>query len=101
MSDVIDFIERLGQDSALRYASAQAVDRVLSEAQVSPEMRVALAGRDQRLLESLLGATTNVCCVVHAPLGEEDKDEKPRKASEEKSEGRESIASQLQLSRVA
>jgi hypothetical protein len=101
MSDVIDFIERLGQDSALRYASRQVVDRVLSEAQVSPEMRIALASRDQPLLESLLGATTNVCCIVEAPLTEEDEDAKPRKANDEKSTDGESIASQLRLSRVA
>ena len=101
MSDVIDFIERLGQDSALRYASHQVVDRVSSEAQVSPEMRMALASRDQRLLESLLGVATNVCCLVHAPVGEEDEDAKPRKADEEKSKDGESIVSQLRLSRVA
>jgi hypothetical protein len=101
MSDVIDFIERLGQDSTLRDASHQMLDRVLSEAQVSPEMRIALARGDQRLLESLLGATTNVCCLVNAPLGEEDEDVKPRKADEEKSKDGESISSQLPLSRVA
>ena len=98
MSDVIDFIERLGQDSALRYASRQVVDRVLSEARVTPEMRLALTSRDQRLLESLLRATTNVCCIVEAPLREEGEDAKPRK---EKSKDGESVASQLPLSRVA
>jgi hypothetical protein len=78
MSDVIDFIERLGQDSTLRYASRQVVDRALSEAQVSPAMRIALASRNQGLLEGLLGATTNVCCLIEAPLTEEDEDAKPR-----------------------
>jgi hypothetical protein len=101
MTDVIDFIERLGQDSGLRYASGQVVDRVLSEAQFSPEMRIALASRDQSLLESLLGATTNVCCLINAPLGEEEENAKPVKANEEKGKGGESIASQLRLSRVA
>jgi|SRR5580692_4460286 hypothetical protein len=102
MSDVIDFIERLGQDSTLRYASRQVVDRVLSDAQVTPEMRIALASGDQRLLETLLGAPTNVCCMINAPLGEEDDEAaKPRKADDEKSKASESIASRLPLSRVA
>ena len=102
MSDVIDFIERLGQDSALRYASRQVVDRVLSETQLTPAMRIALVNADQRMLESLLGADTNVCCVVNAPLGDEDdEDAKPRKAEDEKSKDVESVASQSRLSRVA
>jgi hypothetical protein len=101
MSDVIDFIERLGQDSTLRYASRPVLDRVFNEAQVGPELRAALVSRDQQLLESLLGADTNVCCIVEAPLTEEDEDVKPRKADDEKSKDRESVSGQLKLSRVA
>jgi len=101
MSDIIDLIERMGQDSALRYASRPVLDKVMSEARVSPELRAALASGDQRLLESVLGATTNVCCVVNAPLTEEDEDATPRKANDDKSKAPQAVSSQLPLSRVA
>ena len=77
MSDVIDFLEKLGQDSALRHASGAVLDRALHEARVSPELRVALATRDRRSLEALLGANTNVCCIVFAPKPEEDEEPLP------------------------
>lgn len=74
MTSVIDFLERLGQDARLRHASAEELDRVLVSAQIDPAVRAALLGEDQRQLEALLGAATNVCCMVHAP---EDDEEEP------------------------
>jgi hypothetical protein len=70
MSDVIDFLEKLGQDSALRHAS---LDGVLARAQLSPEVRAALASGDQHALKTLLGSG-NVCCMVFAPLEEEQEE---------------------------
>lgn len=70
MTDVIDFLERLGQDATLRRAS---LESVLKGAGLSTELRVALANRDQRSLETLLGVG-NVCCLVNAPMEEEQKD---------------------------
>jgi hypothetical protein len=84
MSDIIDLLERIGQDSALRYASRPVLDKVVSEAQLSPESRMALTSGDRQLLESLLGASANVCCMVEAPLTEEDEDAKPKKADDKK-----------------
>ena len=69
MTDVIDFLERLGQDASLRRAP---LESTLKGADLSAEVRVALANRDQRSLEALLG-TGNVCCMVNAPI-EEDQD---------------------------
>jgi hypothetical protein len=83
MSNVIDFLERLGQDSLLRYAPSTVLDRALSDAQVSPELRSAVMSGNHRVLESLLGARSNVCCLGHAPQRKEDEDEKPRKAKED------------------
>lgn len=68
MTDVIDFLERLGQDATLRRAP---LESALMGAGLSPEMREALAKRDQRSLEALLGSR-NVCCMVHAPTQEEE-----------------------------
>ena len=70
MTDVIDFLERLGQDATLRRAS---LESALKGAGLSTELHAALANRDQRSLEALLGAG-NVCCLVNAPMEEEQKD---------------------------
>jgi hypothetical protein len=67
MSDVIDFLERMGQDSAMRHAS---LDSVLAQAPVSPQVRAALASRDTQALMALVGSD-NVCCMVFVPLEEE------------------------------
>jgi hypothetical protein len=77
MSDVIDFLEKMGQDPALRYASRAALDSALAQARLSPQVREALASGDQRALESLLGSD-NVCCMIYAPLEEQEQPQEPR-----------------------
>ena len=73
MSDVIDFLERLGGDATLRRAPlATALDGVGGTG-LSAEVRAALANRDQHSLETLLGVS-NVCCMVNAPIEEESAD---------------------------
>lgn len=71
MSDIIDFLERVGQDSNLRHASRAQLERAASEVHMSPEVRAALADRDQHLLATLLG-TGNVCCLINVPVGGDD-----------------------------
>jgi hypothetical protein len=92
-------LERLGQDSGLRHAPEAVLERALSEAQMIPELRAAILEGNQRMLETLLGASSNVCCMVNVPIQQEDEDEKPRKASEDKHA--EAASSQVQLSRTA
>ena len=70
MSDVIDFLERMGGDATLRGAP---VESALRDAGLSAEVRVALENRDQRSLEALLGVS-NVCCMINAPIEEEKVD---------------------------
>jgi len=70
MTNVIDFLERLGRDAELRRAPLASA---LSLVELPPEVRSALMARDQRSLEALLG-TSNVCCLVHAPTEEDEKD---------------------------
>ena len=74
MSNVIDFLERMGQDAQLRYATIAEVEQALAGAQIDPALRAAILGADQLQLEALLGAATNVCCMVH-PTEEEDDEE--------------------------
>jgi hypothetical protein len=82
MSDVIDFLEKWGQDAQLRHATSTELAQALADAQIDPFVRKALVGGDRRHLEFLVGAQPNVCCMVNCPVDEE----LPKKAGEEKKE---------------
>ncbi len=83
MSNVIDFLERLGKDAQLSRAGDSVLEQALAEAHIDPAVREAILLRDQRRLEDLLGATTNVCCVIYAPAREDDDDEADDQGREE------------------
>ncbi len=72
MSNVIAFPHRLGQEAELRHADG--TEQALAEAGIDPVLRAALLGTDQRKLETLIGAHTNVCAMV-APSRKEDDEE--------------------------
>lgn len=102
MTNVIDFLERLGQDARLRYACAEELDRALIGAQIDPALREALLGEDRRQLEALLGAATNVCCMVHAPEDDEDDEaEENEDGEEDDGDGDEELKSRQSASRRA
>jgi hypothetical protein len=86
MSNVIDLIEKLGQDARLRYAARADVEQALRSAHIDSEISAALLAGNQRQLEALLGAQPNVCCSIDVPNSEELENEKPRKAKEEEKE---------------
>ena len=86
MSNVIDFLERLGKDAQLRHASDQELERALIDAHIDPAVREAILLRDQRQLEILLGANPNVCCMIIAPAREEDEEEDEGKERKEEDE---------------
>ena len=88
MSNVIDFLERLGKDAQLRHASDGALEQALINAEIDPAVREAILMHDQRRLEHLLGATTNVCCVIYAPM-HEDGDEADDKRQDDGDRGHE------------
>ena len=73
MSNVIDFLQRQGQDADLSHAPRTALELALAEACIDPALREALLGADQRKLESLLGADTNVRAM--SPGKKEDDEE--------------------------
>jgi hypothetical protein len=77
MSDIIDFLERMGGDASLRSAMGAELDEALSKAQIDPFVRKAVLAKDQRRLEFILATSSNVCCLIHAPTkGDEDQVEK-------------------------
>jgi hypothetical protein len=75
VSNVIDFLQRLGQDADLRHAPRTELELALAEADIDPALREALLGADQRKLESLLGADTNVCAMISPGKKEDDEEE--------------------------
>ena len=91
MSNVIDFLERLGQDAQLHQASDTELEQALTEAQIDPAIRDAILMRDQRRLESLLGASPNVCCMIYTPAREDDEEEEgdDKKQQDDDGEGEE------------
>jgi hypothetical protein len=73
MSNVIDFLEKWGQDSQLRLATSAELEQALLSAGIEPAARAAILSADRCTLESLLGARSRLVCAVMAP--EEDEDE--------------------------
>lgn len=64
MSNIVKFLEAVGQDCDLRNASQQQWQTALTAQSLSPAVRAALANRDQSALTTLLGARNNVVCAV-------------------------------------
>jgi hypothetical protein len=98
VSNVIDFLERFGQDADMRYASEDAIAEALGNAGIEPRLQSAILSNDQGALKALLGADTNVCCMVHAPDDDEDDDEDE---DEEHEDDKEKVTSGHRLDRVA
>lgn len=86
MSNVLDFLERFGQDAQLRYATCEMLEEALRSAGIEPAVRAAILGNDQRALEALVGAVPNVCCTVHKEDEEDEEEEEDDEESEEDEE---------------
>lgn len=63
MSNIIDFLETIGQDASLRYASSGEMQHMLADSQVDQDVMEAVLAKDQRRLSELLRAK-NTCCVL-------------------------------------
>jgi hypothetical protein len=77
MADIIDLLERMGQDSRLRHASRAMLERAMSETQMSPRVRSALVSGDRTEIEVVLGVDNNVCCMVFVPTPSGDEQDAP------------------------
>ena len=88
MSNVIDFLEKWGQDSQLRHAMSAELEQALLGAGIEPAVRAAILGADRCTLESLLGARSRVVCAIMAPEEEEveEEDEEEDEDGDEKEE---------------
>lgn len=80
MSNVIEFLERMGADATLRYAPPAEVERAAEAARLERRARTAIATGDGRRLGELLGARAALCCIVAVPEDEEEKDGEDKKS---------------------
>ena len=74
MADVIDFLERMGQDAALRHAPEAVLEEAMRDAQMGSRERAALMSGNREAIQSVAGAQANICCMINAPLPEGDEE---------------------------
>lgn len=101
MSNVIDFLEVLGQDASLRHASSAELEQALTGVGIDQELRLAILAGNQRQLEALLGAATNVCCGLHPAEEEDDDEETEEDDGEDDDTEQDEVKSQSALYRAA
>jgi hypothetical protein len=86
MSNVIDFLEQMGRDAHWRHTTGEAMEAALIQAGIEPPARAAILGEDRALLESLVGAGPNICCLINHPEEEEERREDDEEEEEKKKE---------------
>ncbi len=72
MSKIIRLLEKMGQNAEFRYADAEHITSLMAD--VDPALIDAVTAGDQRKIESLLGARTNVVCGIY-PAQEPEQEE--------------------------
>lgn len=72
MSVIIQLLEKMGQNSTMRYADAEQLAQLIAD--TDPALVAAVSAGDQQAIERLLGARTNVVCGIH-PADQPDQDE--------------------------
>lgn len=75
MSDIIDFLEKLGQDATLRNATRSELESALLQSGFDASARAAVLQKSSRELETLLHANSNICCMVARPMREDEDDD--------------------------
>ena len=80
MSVIIQLLEKMGQSSALRYADAEQLTQLMAD--TDPALVAAVSAGDQRAIEALLGARTNVVCGVYP--ADEPQDDEPADDEDDK-----------------
>ena len=61
----------MGQDAQLRHATSNEVNVAMNAMRIDKDVQTAITNKDQQALESLLGASTNVCCMIQAESSDE------------------------------
>lgn len=80
MSDVIDFLERVGEDAQLKHAAHVDLELAMTDARIASELRSAVLAQASSRLEALLGCEPLLC--MQFP-GNEDEEESEEDGPEE------------------
>ena len=80
MTDIIDFLEKLGRDAQLRHAGCGEIRDALAAARIEKTAAAAILAGDECTLAARLGARSNLCCLIFAPRREPE--EQPDKEDE-------------------
>jgi hypothetical protein len=67
----------MGQNSRLQSLTGDELALELARAGVEPAVQAAIVQQRPRQLEELIGASHNVCCLVHAPQDDEPDEQQP------------------------
>ena len=84
MSNVVDFLQRAGEDSQLRYASCGGLEQALAQTNIDPALREALMKGDATRLAALVGSRLDTCGIIFAPQDEDEKEPEEQESGEEK-----------------
>ena len=84
MSNVVDFLQRAGEDSQLRYASCGGLEQALAQTNITPALREALLKGDATRLATLLGSRLEMCGFIFAPQDDDEEQPEEQDSSEEK-----------------
>jgi hypothetical protein len=85
-SAIIEFLERMGRDALLRGASAAEIQDALAQAGLPPNLWTVISSLEPSALESLVGARSNVCCMIYSPDKEDEEEEEAQEPPEEEAE---------------
>jgi hypothetical protein len=83
MTEIIDFLEKLGQDSRLRHAGCGEIRDALAHSCIDSVAAAAILARDERALAAHLAAPGAVCCLIFAPRKEEEAPQKEGEVPEQ------------------
>ena len=90
MSNIIDFLERMGQDAQLRHASQSDLELALEGMQIDSELQAAILAKDPSQLEALLERAPLFCMQFPGKEDEEEGDGEGENDDTEESPSRES-----------
>jgi hypothetical protein len=71
MSNVVDFLEMIGQDARLRNASQDEMKLAMANLRIDSDLQAAILAKDHPQLETLLRGSVT-CCVYFANDGQDD-----------------------------
>lgn len=82
MFDVVDFLESVGQDAQLRYASSEGVAALLAGQAIDEKLRDVILAKDAQALGVMLEKGP-YCCYIN-PGKEEEGEERKKKDDQDK-----------------